>query len=385
MAILRKKVKKIPGLDEKFLAAVEVNDAGETAEPDLDGSSGVSDSGLLHEDGAESSDIQVDEPVELRQLRSAAEQGNVHAKYNLAIVYRDGRFGVAIDLDKAKRLLEEAARAGSDYAVRELGKLRPTKDAVCEATNEIQESNESSDDETDDERDEEGRLYVEMSCAELLECAKSGDVMAQIVLATGYAGETEISGLRKNVRSAEKWYKRAAETGNAEAQNHLGVLYSREGRFEEAFSLYKQSAEQQDVYGICNLANYYRKGYGCEQDFKEAERLYKIVLKIGDDEIKPEAVKALKEMETEKLDAAEDAYRAAQQFEEDGDFYNALEEYRHAARLGLRIGGLNKKIAGLKQMLDTQANVAIELQREEPTLIDKAEGALGSFVSWFVD
>jgi len=52
--------------------------------------------------------------------------------------------------------------------------------------------------------------------------AERGDATAQLILAQAYErGE----GVPKNGELAASWYRKAAEQGNSEAQERLGVLY----------------------------------------------------------------------------------------------------------------------------------------------------------------
>jgi TPR repeat protein len=74
-------------------------------------------------------------------------------------------------------------------------------------------------------------------------------------------------------------YKQAAEQGNAEAQNSLGMHYHDEAihgnrDFTEAFRFYKLAAEQGHVDALCQLAIFYWRGIGDTMDIKEAIRLF---------------------------------------------------------------------------------------------------------------
>ena len=56
----------------------------------------------------------------MRWYRMAAEQGNVDAEYNLALLYADGR-GVPSDLGQARQWMQKAADAGDSGAKKWLG------------------------------------------------------------------------------------------------------------------------------------------------------------------------------------------------------------------------------------------------------------------------
>lgn len=64
-------------------------------------------------------------------------------------------------------------------------------------------------------------------------------------------------GVNKSASEAEKWYKKAAEKGNAGAQTYLAALYMRLGRYEEAAQYYLKADEQ----GKLNPGSKYWLGY----------------------------------------------------------------------------------------------------------------------------
>ena len=67
--------------------------------------------------------VPADDSAAVGWLRRAANQGNATAKYNLAILVRDGR-GTAADRTEAIRLLREAKSGGhpkADAALKEMG------------------------------------------------------------------------------------------------------------------------------------------------------------------------------------------------------------------------------------------------------------------------
>ncbi len=73
-----------------------------------------------------------------------------------------------------------------------------------------------------------------------------------------------------------KWYTRASQKGNLQAQNNLGLMY-KQGKgvardFEVAFNLFLSAAEEGYMYAQCNLGGMYYFGEGvahsCENAFK---------------------------------------------------------------------------------------------------------------------
>ena len=57
--------------------------------------------------------------------------------------------------------------------------------------------------------------------AELVANAKAGNARAQMLVADCYLNGT--NGVKKNYKEAVKWYRLAAEQGDADAQNNLGM------------------------------------------------------------------------------------------------------------------------------------------------------------------
>lgn len=93
------------------------------------------------------------------------------------------------------------------------------------------------------------------------------------------------------------WHIKAAETGNAEAQFLLGVIYY-EGEnttrnFEEAIRWYQAAAEQGHAEAQYNLGYCYADGQGVGQDMREAFRWFK---KAADQSYEP-AIEKVHEFE----------------------------------------------------------------------------------------
>ena len=114
--------------------------------------------------------------------------------------------------------------------------------------------------------------------------AGQGDVPAQLAL-----GDILIEG-RKGVRidfkEAALWFRSAADKGNAEAQNKLGMLYqagqgvTRDDA--EAARLFRRAAEQGHVGAEYNLASAYGGGRGVPQSSEESARWYLRAAEHGD-------------------------------------------------------------------------------------------------------
>ena len=83
----------------------------------------------------------------------------------------------------------------------------------------------------------------------------------------------------ENPAEAARWYRMAADQGNARAQNNIGQLYARgEGvpqNHAEAARWYRRAAEQGYADAQNNLGGLYYRGRGVSQDYAEAARWFR--------------------------------------------------------------------------------------------------------------
>jgi TPR repeat protein len=98
--------------------------------------------------------------------------------------------------------------------------------------------------------------------------AEQGDADAQGWLGFMYdMGE----GVQKDSTEAAKWYRKAAEQGHAHSQFSLGEMYDG-GRgvtqdYAEAAKWYRKAADQGDLWAQFNLGLMYQQGDGVPQDY----------------------------------------------------------------------------------------------------------------------
>ena len=83
---------------------------------------------------------------------------------------------------------------------------------------------------------------------------------------------------KRKYTDAFKWYMRAAEQGDSQAQFRVGNMYDFgvgvEKNYKEAVKWYRKSAEQGDAQAQCNLAIMYDSGKGVRPDSIEAFKWY---------------------------------------------------------------------------------------------------------------
>ncbi|HKW55038.1 MAG TPA: tetratricopeptide repeat protein [Stellaceae bacterium] len=106
---------------------------------------------------------------------------------------------------------------------------------------------------------------------DLKQQAEKGDPVAQWQLGSRYdSGQ----GVPSDGAEAEKWYRRSADSGYAEAQNSLGSAYQAEHRYADAVGWYQKGADQGHALALNNLAYMYDLGLGVTQDRHHAFELY---------------------------------------------------------------------------------------------------------------
>ncbi|MBT4701145.1 MAG: sel1 repeat family protein, partial [Rhodospirillaceae bacterium] len=105
--------------------------------------------------------------------------------------------------------------------------------------------------------------------------AKGGNASAQFNLGQMYRRG---QGVKKNDKTAVKWYTIAAEQGQAIAQNNLANRYVRgqgvEPNIKAALKWYKRAADQGYVSAMNNMARLYRVGQYVPKDMAEATKWY---------------------------------------------------------------------------------------------------------------
>lgn len=94
-------------------------------------------------------------------------------------------------------------------------------------------------------------------------------------------------GVTQDYTEAVKWYRKAAEQGDAVAQNNLGWMYkSGLGTSQsdyDAIKWYQLAIEQGNIYAHVNLGWMYENGRGTSENYSEAARLYLKAALLGDD------------------------------------------------------------------------------------------------------
>ncbi|MDE7455634.1 MAG: toll/interleukin-1 receptor domain-containing protein [Prevotella sp.] len=182
----------------------------------------------------------------VRWYRKSAEQGNVRAQNNLGICYEFGE-GVNKDCDEAVRWYRKAAEQGNKYAQCRVNDICCLLDRARKS---ITTSPAPSASENAEELYKRGREYYDMgdytSAVPLLsKAAEQGNARAQNKLGDCYCWG---KGVNQNDSEAVKWYRKAAEQNYPDAQYNLGWCYCYghgvNQDYPEAVRWYRKAAEQ---------------------------------------------------------------------------------------------------------------------------------------------
>lgn len=217
-------------------------------------------------------------PKRVMLLQKAADAGSLDAMCDLSDCYYDGE-GIDKSIPLAVKWMSQAANMGSVKAQLQMGGvLFKGADGV-------------------------NQNYVEAE-KYLLMAAKSDNTDAQALLADLYFTMEEYDksliwarkaaqldhfyacfilgrlydeglGIEENHIEGLKWFEKAANGGDADAQNLVGNIYLNADYIEhdakKAFKYYQLSAAQGNLMGMCNLGWCYQEGIGTDMNFLSAE------------------------------------------------------------------------------------------------------------------
>ncbi|MBQ7567506.1 SEL1-like repeat protein [bacterium] len=127
----------------------------------------------------------------------------------------------------------------------------------------------------------------------LINAAELGSDKAQTALGMLYASDSDLNPLQdsdKKWESAYKWFNRAAQQNNTEAQTQLALCYlSGKGVAqdqEKAIALLRGAAAEGDALAQHHLGQCYAKGLGVKQNTQEAQKLLSQAANKGNSESK---------------------------------------------------------------------------------------------------
>ena len=136
------------------------------------------------------------------------------------------------------------------------------------------------------------------------------------------------NGVAQDYTEAAKWFLKAAEQGNADAQTFLGYCYENglgvTKDYNEAVKWYRKAADQGNSSAQYNLANFYYNGSGVAKDNAEAFKWYQKAAEQG----LPEAQKDLGLCYEQGIGVAKDYTKAAKWFLKAAEQGNADAQYK---------------------------------------------------------
>ena len=242
-------------------------------------------------------DSQVDERV--KNLLTAAENGDYDAFYELALCYEEGE-GIEKNMTEAAKWFELAAEEGDAKAQNKIGefyyyglgvKKKDTKTAVKWFQMSAEQGHSGSQCWLGycykrgigvDKDIDKAKMWYQKAMYPSRVAANEGNVDAQIDLGYCYRfGD----GVKRDVNIALQWFHKAAEQNASEAQNALGDCFSRDRQigidYETAVAWYQKAAEQGYPEAQFSLGECYEKGNGVPQDYNKAIYWYSEAAKQG--------------------------------------------------------------------------------------------------------
>lgn len=250
-------------------------------------------------------------PTDIGRLQAAADKGDVRAQSALGKAYRDGD-GVPQNDDLAFRWLRKAAEQGDAVAENDLGVLyglgkgvdrdkeeavrwyiRAAKQGNAEGMFNLGASYYNGDGvEVDDTASyawfllakEAGNPRAQEAISRAESENKAGPVEAFMKIAQMYAAGDE---LPKNPSEALKWYRKAGDAGDAEADVRIAGILLAQGRsttheeYSEARKRCEAAAERYSPGAYC-MAVIYKKGLGVAADPAQTVKWLNRAVDLGD-------------------------------------------------------------------------------------------------------
>jgi TPR repeat protein len=212
--------------------------------------------------------------------RRAADRGLYKAEFNLGLKYINGQ-GVPQDYIQAYKWMNLATRDAGIDAEKRCAAIR---DRVASKLNppQIVEAQRLVGEYIDNWEDPDFQFDYTEAVRWWRKAADAGNAEAQNKLGEAYYNGY---GVPQDNAEAAKWYGKAVEQGHASAQQSVGVMY-RDGRgvpqdYVEAVNWYRKAAEQGNADAQNSLGDAYNRGNGVPQDFTEAVKWFRRAAEQG--------------------------------------------------------------------------------------------------------
>lgn len=211
----------------------------------------------------------------------------------LGLLYQKG-VGVEKDLDRSETLLIPAAEKGISWAQFALGKVYLKRaqmmlvKSISDSESEVEEKEydrrqprEAVVKQLSDDAEEQSELLKEKASILFEAAANQGHAEAY-----RYSAELlEELRVRSYQGQIREWYQKAADLGDAVAQDYMTTWYYRDlhvlANYEKAIALARQALDQGYASALINLANIFENGDGVKEDAEKAAALYKEAAEHG--------------------------------------------------------------------------------------------------------
>lgn len=228
-------------------------------------------------------------------FRKAAESGYAKAQFNLGLCYETGN-GVEQDYEAAVKWFRKAAEQNLAKAQYELARCLD-EGMGCERNYEeaVKWYKKAA-----DQGHPASQYYTGVYCE------KNGDMELAFQWYSKAAAQNYVKAMRnlgyyyekgkgtpKNQDEAVKWYRAAAEKGDAIAQYNLALYCeNKDKNYREAAHWMRKSAKQDNKHAQYNLGRYFEEGKGVKKDIREAIRWYSVAARAE----QHSAIEALKRL-----------------------------------------------------------------------------------------
>ena len=228
----------------------------------------------------------------LDMYKKAGEMGNADGLFRAGKFYHEGRSGVEINYELARKYYDRAVELGNNKAANNigcmyLGGLGVNKDNVkaiewyekaANLGNVVAMTNLGM-----MYREGEGVAQDYLKSKQWYEkAADLGNAYAMDTLGDFYRDGL---GVEQNYLKAKEWYEKAVDLDNADAMGHIGNLYYNgqgvQQNYDEALKWFRKGAEKGEAWVIANVGHMYQYGCGVTQDYVEAMKCYQKAAEKG--------------------------------------------------------------------------------------------------------
>lgn len=244
--------------------------------------------------------VAVDYARALDLFNKSAKNKNAIAYYELGLMYEEGQTpegrGVFQNLERALKFFKAAGEGGVPQGYLKAAKYHHQGISVPRDLQKAIEYYSKVADVADEQFKKAyglllAQLYIDLGSSEknqeqavkwYLKAAEAGDLNAQLIVAKAYLSG---HGISVNEQEARRWFEIAAQTDNIDALVNLGYIYANgvgvDIDYTKANIYYTRAAEQGSPEAAWNLGNFYANGYGVTQDAKKAQEWFTRSEKLG--------------------------------------------------------------------------------------------------------